>query len=410
MAEIQVQENQSLMDVVVSEYGSLEAAMSVCIANNLPITALPDAGTVLELPRVLRAQANEPVVRYLKREGITIGTRADVHGVCGAISEVAVTEIGGYTAKLIWTTGTGGIGIEWIVAEDGDAPEPPADAGTGDFVAIGDDSVEMTGLTPMTEYSAFIRTKCGEDSYSPWARKVFTTIEGAMSIILRPYTTLVAYEPGAPLEYNISPFDFVSLNGLALLPSVFLQIRCQTKVQWDLYGDGTALTSLASAVDPSGTYVRFDEIPTYEPGDIQMYYSDISTLSTCILYFKDNADYLAACAPFVLYSEGEGLVTMLGQMILGVGYWAGETFVLPVTIDHMGVSEHFAVAPDGMAIAYQIDDTWHPLELSLNPSDVVYLNLEPGVHKLGLFTNYISNPSGGVGPQSLNTMIIEITA
>lgn len=63
--------NQSMLDVVISEYGALDAAMAFCAANDTPISSLPDPGTVFALTPT---PGDNAVLRYLRERGVRIGT------------------------------------------------------------------------------------------------------------------------------------------------------------------------------------------------------------------------------------------------------------------------------------------------------------------------------------------------
>jgi len=68
--------NQSLLDIVATEYGTLEAAMIVCTANNVGISHLPATGDVFILPEVVDEKIRQNNVQYLRRNKIVIGTMA----------------------------------------------------------------------------------------------------------------------------------------------------------------------------------------------------------------------------------------------------------------------------------------------------------------------------------------------
>ena len=68
------QPNQSLLDVILEKYGTLEAGMTMTLANNVPISYIPLAGTQLIVPDSL--QTDEGNVQYLRRLGIVPGTVA----------------------------------------------------------------------------------------------------------------------------------------------------------------------------------------------------------------------------------------------------------------------------------------------------------------------------------------------
>ena len=68
--------NQSLLDMVATEYGTLEAAIAVCTANNIGISYQPSTGEEVIMPEVDSTQKQEDNVLYLRRNKIVIGTVA----------------------------------------------------------------------------------------------------------------------------------------------------------------------------------------------------------------------------------------------------------------------------------------------------------------------------------------------
>lgn len=68
--------NQSLLDMVATEYGTLEAAMKVCAANNIGISYLPATGEHVSMPLVTEEYKQHDNVLYLQRNNIVIGTVA----------------------------------------------------------------------------------------------------------------------------------------------------------------------------------------------------------------------------------------------------------------------------------------------------------------------------------------------
>lgn len=68
--------NQSLLDMVATEYGTLEAAIAVCAANNIGISYQPTTGEDVTMPDVDSNQKQEENVLYLRSNNIVIGTLA----------------------------------------------------------------------------------------------------------------------------------------------------------------------------------------------------------------------------------------------------------------------------------------------------------------------------------------------
>ena len=78
MKEIIVHNNQSLFDIAVQEYGTVEAVFDLAVANNVSITEMLTAGQVIKVPELPAEQTNREVVDYLRREGIKPAT-GDTH-------------------------------------------------------------------------------------------------------------------------------------------------------------------------------------------------------------------------------------------------------------------------------------------------------------------------------------------
>jgi len=68
--------NQSLLDMVATEYGTLEAAIAVCAANNMGVSYQPATGEDVIMPDVDSIQKQEDNVLYLRRNNLVIGTVA----------------------------------------------------------------------------------------------------------------------------------------------------------------------------------------------------------------------------------------------------------------------------------------------------------------------------------------------
>ncbi|MBE2289356.1 MAG: hypothetical protein IAE95_07360 [Chitinophagaceae bacterium] len=69
-----VQPNQSLLDVVITEYGTVGAALSVAMVNGIELGSVPFAGTIVNLPEVLGNEVDIQTIEYLRRDKIELGT------------------------------------------------------------------------------------------------------------------------------------------------------------------------------------------------------------------------------------------------------------------------------------------------------------------------------------------------
>jgi hypothetical protein len=88
---ITTQPNQSLLDVILEKYGTLEAGMTMALANNVPISYIPLPGTQLIVPDSL--QTDDGNVQYLRRLGIVPGTVAMPLLSCSMVMRPALTAI-----------------------------------------------------------------------------------------------------------------------------------------------------------------------------------------------------------------------------------------------------------------------------------------------------------------------------
>lgn len=68
--------NQSLLDVVISEYGSLEAGMAVAAENGIAISHVPTPGDFLKMPALNAAKMDLRNADYFRSNNVTIGTLA----------------------------------------------------------------------------------------------------------------------------------------------------------------------------------------------------------------------------------------------------------------------------------------------------------------------------------------------
>jgi len=66
--------NQSMLDLILMGYGTLEASMHVMAANNQSISAIPDAGSSWIMPSVPDSALDTDAAAYLKQHKIEIGT------------------------------------------------------------------------------------------------------------------------------------------------------------------------------------------------------------------------------------------------------------------------------------------------------------------------------------------------
>ena len=76
--KVKVKDGQTLADIAIQEYGSLEAAMELAKANGLSVTDIPASGTELTLQD---AVYDRTMADYCKVNGVSPATQRDTSGV-----------------------------------------------------------------------------------------------------------------------------------------------------------------------------------------------------------------------------------------------------------------------------------------------------------------------------------------
>ncbi len=74
MKTVTVLNNQSLWDIAIQEYGTVEAVFELAQANGLSVTDTLTAGQVLNVPEVDPALTQPEIVDYYRRNGIRPAT------------------------------------------------------------------------------------------------------------------------------------------------------------------------------------------------------------------------------------------------------------------------------------------------------------------------------------------------
>ena len=100
------------------------------------------------------------------------------------------------TATVTWNAGNDS---QWQVAYGTVSGEPDGNT----FQTVTAATCSFSGLTPETDYYAFVRTVCGEGNYSEWSEQSFTTTEACPAPTnlnysnVGPYTATVSWTAGA---------------------------------------------------------------------------------------------------------------------------------------------------------------------------------------------------------------------
>lgn len=87
--EVTVRDGQTLADLAVQEFGSLEAVMELARINGMSLTDTPSAGAVLRLPD---AVYDLPTQLYCRANGVSPATLRDASGLRLRIFTEAFTQ------------------------------------------------------------------------------------------------------------------------------------------------------------------------------------------------------------------------------------------------------------------------------------------------------------------------------
>lgn len=76
--EVTAKDGQTIADIAVQEFGSMEASMELARVNGMGVTEIPGAGRVLKLPD---GSWNKTMASWCKSHGVSPATERDT---CGA--------------------------------------------------------------------------------------------------------------------------------------------------------------------------------------------------------------------------------------------------------------------------------------------------------------------------------------
>lgn len=393
--------NQSILDAVLTRYGSLEAAVLFCIQNNIPISLLPAAGTHYTQPALSLGYDAVESTDYLRNKDIIIATANS--GVCGVVTGITISEVEIRSALASFAAGENAQSIEWCIA-DGVHTLPTSDT---NVEPPGITSVELD-LDPATEYTFLVRTNChGTDS--SWRSVVFTTPpELFITMVFRPLMMHVDFSTSLPAPYYAMQWGLdagaYSEFGFAILP-VIPELQFTTKSAWD--SGMPPFPSLTPAIyDPGGTGMLFHVPAPIVPGTVYLWFSNLGPNASC--RYIDLVGNVAPCMPAVVYESGMGLKKMLAQMECGAGSTLGGLFHLPIIISHTGDNIYFPVVEH--RIKELIGGLWIDRTGPLSTGDAVLLAFTAGIHTIGVFTTYQSagTLSPPPGPISINALVFRI--
>lgn len=393
--------NQSLLDAVITHYGSLEAAMVFCISNNIPISQLPIPGTQLAITPTNSTYETERNRAYLREKEIVIGT-ADV-STCALVSDLVVVSVTSHTATLTFTAGENALELQWSIVEGVDI-STITDIHT---LAPGETSITIDGLVADTNYTFFIRSRC-ETDFSSWSYIVFATPYSlAMNIILYPGLLTVNMSPG-PLPASTYPLsilthEIINVNDHILSPYI-ATLLYNVKSDWDMGIGGTVF--LGASLMTSNA-LQFDLPGPLTTPEVYMWISG-SLGSGSTFQLVDSEGYTAETMPFLLYSPATGTNVMQSVLSIGEGTSLGMVYHMPVTIVSTGENPYFHVGEYRIKRYY--GGLWVDIIGPLVAGAEYMLHLPVGVHKIGLFTTYQSSTlSAPPGPVAITSMVVEVS-
>lgn len=405
---ITVQPNQSVLDVVLTQYGSMEAAMQFCLQNGIALSDLPDAGTQYAQPAIGGSIEAEADNKYLQSNGIVIGTAGD--GLCGKVTGISVTDITATTAIAHFTAGEGATAMEWYISYGS-----LQDHGT--IIAADATTVMLTGLLPHRAIKFFIRTICA-GSKSPWMIKSFVTPEllpSELRILLRPVMMHVSKDVGLISDYvlNYTPDpDFYNFYDLQTdwPESTTLRRTTLEAVEADETGFPREIIPLSIlSGNMASKYVQFAQHTEYIAGSIFIWFPNTTGFPDDMSpTFIDVEGNKAICAPVMVNDTGFGdFYTMQGTMEFGEGHVSGAEFIQPVTIGHVGDNPFLHL--HGMKlISIDMETDEQTLITYPIPGDTVNVPFHSGRYQLILLASYGTPTIEVTSIVSANAVALEV--
>lgn len=395
-------QNQSILDAVLTRYGSMEAAIAFCLSNGTSISYLPNAGASYTEPAV---KGNAAVQRYLRSRDITIGTAGNT--VCGRVYALELIAITATTITVSFTAGEGAIALEWGIGD-----EEPETLHTS---SIGATVLEIEGLAPGTASKFWIRSVC-EGAVSIWNIMPFVTAEVGFhhDIILRPVRMHVTKDAdstyGYVLNYTGDP-DFVNTYPLLEDWQAPTHLLRHTKEQIDMYGALHPLEVIGLTPASGNMTAKSAQFVSHSlalPGSTYLWNTAEGGLPDNIFpRFIDTEGNRAACSPVLVYDTvGDSLYTMLGTMTLGSGYTDHGMYMLPITISHEGDNAFFNIISMKLI---RWTGTDYAFVATASPGTTVIAELMPGTHELLLCVIYRSVDAIDNTPVSFNAIVIDVS-
>lgn len=396
--------NQSILDVAINNYGSIEAAMEFCAANSLPISNIPAPGTVLEVTKsaAALAAADTGVLATLRRYKIKVGT-ANL-GVCGMLTNLDKSDPTDEGITITFEAGVGAVGVEWAVTT--------VDAAPSSGTVIGADETELiiTGLEPSTDYWAWIRTKC-LGNYSGWVRVSFTTTSAlpdlnavvALLPVMKLQTSVML--PNYTISISKKAGDFINIYALLSSWLDINQLSCEDMSAYIIDGGTGAVGIISPNPSMSVGTMNYPTSTAPTPGEYKMFWSDLMS-GVVTATFKDVNGNEAVVSPVVVVDD---TYSGVGFLVAGIEMdvvSAGPTeVVVRLTRSHTAIT-----VPDMVleSMSWGIGAPSAPDPADPGNDDKVFVTLTAGVHVVEVKGNYESVDGLTAWPQSMIQMVIEV--
>lgn len=399
-----IQPNQSILDAVLTQYGSLEAAMAFCRNNSIPISLLPNAGAKFDQPEI---KGNILTKNYLNNKNITIGTLGNGSG-CGIVIGLTISDITSTTLCASFVAGEGAIALEWAVTDI----EPVS----GTTISPSTTSLLVEGLTPSTSTKFWIRTLCS-NGVSAWVLSEFTTLnsEFYMQMVLRPVMMHVTKTAGLTTDYvlnyvaDASFYNRYPLQEDWPLPN---NIHHTTKESIDEHGI-SHVVSLLSMTELSGSMASLTlQLAPYlltVYGSIMVAYpSSIDFPINLFPSFIDVEGNTVPCSAVLVNGpDWYTLYYMQGTMDFGEGYTEDGMYKQPIIIGHHGDNPFFYI--HSIKLMIRVGDHYETLATPLI-GETVIVSLVAGRYELLLSVVYQSVDSSVALPASYNGAVLDIIA
>ncbi len=433
---ITLQDNQTIQDVIIQEYGSLEAGMDFCEHNSISITDEPAAGTVYEVPE-LPGKTNTDMLRTLTRNVIKIGTRGDddvLLELIKSVEEAGPYNLGDTITYVITVTNNNEAAAAVTLTDLLDATLEFV-ASDPDFgIDAGAEELEMEFTVPGKEVVT-IRITCTINSYDTgtvtntgykiaYGEGIEVTGDDvSISVVAPPplalrvllYPVMVAtptspvIAPGTSGFYDFTlddnPAAFICHHGLFASYPGANPIRYVGQSAW-FAGSVGAIQNQFGSPAMTAMSVRW-RVPYPGPVSKMLIYRAATGLDNTLTFIDVNGNKAAVSPLLILDTTSQTILnylvpTLQADLVSGTGGVATVRFtksqaayvnsdIVSTTLNFIGIIGGY---PD-------------PADPS-NP-DVILADLPAGIYKVGVTCNYVTAlPGISTFPPADVEMVIEI--